>query len=52
MLWFEQSLTASELKRPDFQVSTKEFFCENESTVTFGDSDDYFYEDKERPSRK
>jgi hypothetical protein len=51
MLWFEQSLTASELKIPDFQVSTKEFFCENESTVTFGDSDDYFYEDKLRDSK-
>jgi hypothetical protein len=52
MLWFEQSLTASELKRPDFQVSTKEFFCENESTVTFGDSNDYFYEEKDSPAKK
>ena len=41
-----------ELKKPDFQVSTKEFFCENESTVTFGDSDDYFYEEKDSPAKK
>jgi hypothetical protein len=47
-LWYEQSLTASKLKTPDFQVSTKEFFCETESDTTFGDSNDYFYIDKER----
>ena len=52
MLWYEQSLTPAELKRPDFQVSTKEWFCENEASTTFGDSDDYFYEDKERPAKK
>ena len=50
MLWFEASLTPSELKRPDFQVSTIEFYCENESSVVFGDTNDYFYEDKERKS--
>ena len=52
MLWYEQSLTPSELKRPDFQVSTREFFCENESSVTFGDSNDYFYEEKDSPAKK
>ena len=49
MLWYEQSLTPSELKRPDFQVSTREFFCENESSHTFGDTNDYFYEEKDSP---
>ena len=48
MLWYEQSLTPKELKRPDFQVSTRNFFCEQESKWAFGDSNDYFYEDKER----
>jgi hypothetical protein len=48
MLWYEQSLTPSELKRPDFKVSTKYFFCEQDSKWVFGDSDDYFYEEVER----
>ena len=30
MLWYEQSLTPKELKRPDFQVSTRYFHCEQE----------------------
>ena len=48
MLWYEQSLTPKELKRPDFQVSTRNFFCEQLLKWAFGDSNDYFYEDKER----
>jgi hypothetical protein len=48
MLWYEQSLTPSELKKPDFKVSTKYFFCEQDSKWVFGDSDDYFYEEVER----
>ena len=48
MLWYEQSLTPSELKIPDFKVSTKYFFCEQDSKWVFGDSDDYFYEEVER----
>ena len=52
MLWYEQSLTSSELKRPDFQVSTREFFCENESSVTFGDSKRLLYEEKDSPIKK
>tara|TARA_B100001778_G_scaffold29853_1_gene21627 strand:+ start:304 stop:981 length:678 start_codon:yes stop_codon:yes gene_type:complete len=52
MLWFEQSLTPKELKIPDFQVSTRYFFCEQEEKWAFGDSNDYFYEDKEREDVK
>ena len=48
MLWFEQSLTPKELKKPDFQVSTRYFFCEQEAKWAFGDSNDYFYEDEQR----
>ena len=48
MLWYEQSLTPKELKIPDFQVSTRYFFCEQEEKWAFGDSNDYFYEDKKR----
>ena len=43
-----QKITPSELKRPDFKVSTKYFFCEQDSKWVFGDSDDYFYEEVER----
>ena len=52
MLWYEQSLTPKELKRPDFQVSTRYFFCEQENKWAFGDSTDYFYEDKQRTDKK
>ena len=31
MLWYEQSLTSSKLKQPDFKVSTKYYFCEQEN---------------------
>jgi len=48
MLWFEQSLTPKELKKPDFQVSSRYFFCEQEEKWAFGDSNDYFYEDEQR----
>ena len=51
MLWYEQSLISTELKRPTSQVSTREF-RENESSVTFGDSNDYFYEEKDSPNQK
>ena len=44
----EQSLTPKELKKPDFKVSTRYFYCEQEARWSFGDTDDYFYEDKER----
>ena len=48
MLWYEQSLTPSTLKTPDFKVATKYYFCEQDSKWVFGDSDDYFYKEKER----
>ena len=48
MLWFEQSLTPKELKKPDFQVSSRYFFSEQEEKWAFGDSNDYFYEDQQR----
>jgi len=47
MLWYEQSLTPSELKMPDFKVASKYYFCEQDSKWVFGDSDDYFYKEKE-----
>ena len=48
MLWFEQSLTPKTLKKPDFQVSSRYYFCEQEEKWTFGDSTDYFYKDIRR----
>ena len=51
MLWFEQSLTPKDLKIPDFQVSTRYFFSEQEEKWAFGDSKDYFYEDKKRETK-
>jgi len=48
MLWYEQSLNPKELKKPDFKTSTRYFHSEQESKWAFGDSDDYFYEEKKR----
>ena len=48
MLWYEQSLTPSELQTPDFKVSSRYYFCEQDSKWVFGDSDDYFYKEKKR----
>tara|TARA_Y100001963_G_scaffold57311_2_gene80186 strand:- start:35448 stop:36131 length:684 start_codon:yes stop_codon:yes gene_type:complete len=48
MLWYEQSLTSKELKIPDFQVSSRYFHCEQERKWAFGDTNDYFYKEKER----
>ena len=48
MLWYEQSSTPAELKKPDFKVSTRYFTCEQERRWAFGDTDDYFYKEKER----
>ena len=52
MLWFEQSLTPSELKKPDFKVSSRYYFSEQEDKWSFGDSDDYFYEEVKRNENK
>ncbi len=46
MLWYEQSLNPKELKIPDFQVSTRYFFSEQESKWAFGDTEDYFYKEQ------
>ena len=48
MLWYEQSLTPSELKMPDFKVASKYYFCEQDHKWVFGDSDEYFYKEKEK----
>ena len=51
MLWFEQSLTPKDLKIPDFQVSTRYFFSEQEEKWAFGDSKDFFYKEKKREQK-
>ena len=48
MLWYEQSSTPAELKKPDFKVSTRYFTCEQERKWACGDDDNYFYKEKER----
>ena len=48
MLWYEQSLTPKDLKTPDFQVSSRYFFSEQEEKWAFGDTEDYFYKDEKR----
>ena len=48
MLWYEQSLTPSELKMPDFKVSSRYFFSESDVKWVFGDTNDYFYKEKEK----
>ena len=52
MLWYEQSLTPSELKFPDFNVSSRYFFSESDVKWVFGDSNDYFYKEKELQAKK
>ena len=52
MLWYEQSLTPKELKTPDFQVSSRYFFSEQEEKWAFGDTEDYFYKEQKRKEKK
>ena len=47
VLFFDKSLTPSQLKFPDFKVSTVEYSVEGEEKWTAGDSDEFFYELKE-----
>ena len=47
VLFFDKSLTPSEVKFPDFKVSTQEFSVESEEKWTAGDDDKFFYELKE-----
>lgn len=44
VLFYDQSLTPKGLKFPDFKVSTNEFYCEDSSKWSTGDSDDFFYD--------
>ena len=52
MLWYEQSLTPSELKFPDFNVSSRYFFSESDVKWVFGDSNEYFYKERELQAKK
>ena len=46
--WFDESLTPSDVKKPDFLVSTREFSVENGGpNGRLGDSEEYFWETPE-----
>ena len=47
-LFYDQSLTPNGVNKPDFKVSTREFFCENGNKWSTGDEDNFFYEIKEK----
>jgi len=47
VIFYDKSLTPSELKFPDFKVSTVEYSVESELKWTAGDDENYFYELKE-----
>jgi hypothetical protein len=44
VLFYDQSLTPVGVAKPDFKVSTREFFCENGAKWSAGDSDSFFYD--------
>jgi hypothetical protein len=46
VLFYDQSLTPSGLRIPDFKVSTKEFYCEDSTKWSVGDEDNFFYDIK------
>ena len=48
VLFYDQSLTPNGVNKPDFKVSTREFFCENGNKWSTGDEDNFFYEIKEK----
>ena len=48
VLFYDQSLTPNGVNKPDFKVSTREFFCENGAKWTAGDEDNFFYEINEK----
>ena len=48
VIFYDNSYTPSELKFPDFKVSTQEYSVECEQKWTAGDDDNYFYDIKER----
>lgn len=43
ILFYDQSLTPTGIKTPDFKVSTKEFYCEDGSKWAVEDTNDYYY---------
>ena len=46
--WFDESLTPSEIKKPDFLVSTRRFSVENGGpNGRLGDAEEYFWETPE-----
>ena len=47
VIFYDKSYTPSELKFPDFKVSTIEYSVEGEQKWTAGDDDKFFYELKE-----
>lgn len=48
VLFYDQSLTPNGINKPDFKVSTREFFCENGTKWSAGDEDNFFYEINEK----
>ena len=48
VLFYDQSLTPNGINKPDFKVSTHEFFCENGNKWSAGDEDNFFYEINEK----
>lgn len=44
VLYYDQSLTLTGVKKPDFKVSTHEFVCENGLKWSAGDQSSYFYD--------
>jgi len=48
VLFYDQSLTPSGVTKPDFKVSTKEFYCEDGLKWSAGDQDDFYYELKKQ----
>ena len=47
VIFYDKSYTPSELKFPDFKVSTTEYSVEGEQKWTAGDDENFFYELKE-----
>ena len=48
VIFYDKSLSPSEMKMPDYKVSTKEYSVEGQQKWTAGDDDSFFYELKEK----
>ena len=48
VIFYDKSYTPSKMKMPDIKVSTVEYGVEGENKWTAGDSEDFFYDLKER----